>query len=93
MNEATLKEMKANVETLLLGLGEITVVSDVDKAYNGLLIRIYGSMKEMIDVFIQNIDSAKEIAAIEKPGDAYWREKVEEAEAFVQEWKDALKKK
>lgn len=92
LNAKTLLDMKANVDTLLKGLADMPMVTDIDKTYNDLLLGMYGSMNEMMEMFANNVDTVKIIASFEGDGREFIQTGIDEANASIEEWKDAMNK-
>lgn len=93
INSDTLRDMKVNVTTLLKGLVQMPVVTEVDKTYNDLLNDIYSSTNNMIDIFVLNIETVIVISNFKGPGsDDSLRVELEDVDVWINKWKEALKK-
>lgn len=82
----------ANIQILIAGLSKLPAVSDADQAYNKILISMYGSMIEMVDLFTENTQSISIIGEFEETTEDSVKKSIEEAAASVKDWKAALNK-
>ncbi|MBC7960464.1 MAG: hypothetical protein H7X94_11395, partial [Vallitaleaceae bacterium] len=89
---SNLQDVKTNVSTLLEGLAQMPISTEVDKTYNDLMISMYTSMVVMMDIFIENIESLKFIAAYQSDEESFIQLGLKETDVTIQEWKDAMKK-